>query len=194
MENTHDPVQVKVRGTLLTPLSPSALLTRKEEFSKSGFGARPEAQAAGIPGCPASAPLSEEPTSDTWVSELGETKSALQLPEVLGLRGRPPPPRGRIGPTNRRPERGGGGARAWRGGAGRDCGEAAGLRRPRPVARRARGWRAGRAEGLGRAPRDLAGPWVRGSVACPGTGLAAPRRGRRCPAGSPPGPRGRRGR
>lgn len=148
---------------MLTPLSPSALLTRKEEFSKSGFGASPEAQAAVIPGCAASAPLSEEPTSDTWVSELGETKSALQLPEVLGLRGRLPPPRGRIGPTNRSPERGGGGARAWRGGAGlwgggrlaaprASCAESAGLE-----SRACGGSRAG-AEG----PRRAMGKRLRG--------------------------------
>lgn len=141
-----------------------------------------EAQAAAIPACPAYLRY-----LGLWAWEEGKRTTTPRGPRAQGAALAP----ARKNWTHQPEPRAGRGR--CPGGAGRGCGEEAGLLRQGPVARRARGWRAARAEGLGRAPRDLSGPWVSSSLACPGTGLAASWGGRGCPARCPPGPRGHPG-
>lgn len=129
-------------------------LRPKRTFPRLEFRLQRRKEAV-TPGCPASTPPGEEPSSAAC--EPGEGESTLQLPEFCGMRRCGPHPSRKGWPHQPSPERGWGRGWAGQGGAG-GGGSASGA--PGSVARGARGpqrgagggccWRRARSPTMGR--------------------------------------------
>lgn len=131
------------------------------------------------PGCPASAPPGEEPSSAASAPVEGE--NTLQLPEFCGLRRRSPSLAEELDPPTGAQSGAGGGQGRGRGGGGRRAAPLGQSRGERGVRREER------EEGAVVAPHALSGPWVSGSAVRPGRdGTGGPARGRVCGARSFP--------